>query len=93
MKRLILLCVVVFTTLSCEKESDDPDKEYCWKCTLTVTTTVTGSAPVVGTAETEHCGLTQAEIDEQEKRSNGITSSTSGGITTTYRTSGNCVKK
>lgn len=91
MKKFLFLLAIVFL-FSCQKES-------CYTCTLTYRTSTSGGAYASNsnagttTATTIQCNMTEKEIANFVKDSNGSATVNVGGISATTTSTCNCVKQ
>lgn len=87
MKKLsVLLLLVSLCAVSCK------DSIYCWECTLEQVTKITGQPSQTATSTVERCDLTEDEAELVEQQGTNTTTSSSGGITVTIKSTMTCRK-
>lgn len=95
MKLIILLSALAATFfISCEKDSQpDSNAKICVQCNIKTTMKITGYPDQITTSELKACDWTNALLDSYLTQGNLSTSSSTNGVTATYKTETTCTKR
>lgn len=95
MKKFLLLAAVGASVLiSCQKDDElDPNAKICVECNIKTTMTTTGNSDQVSTTELKACDWTNALLDAYLTQGNTSISTTTNGVTGTYKTETKCTKR